>query len=258
MTFNPIKLARRIYLIKAALKAKSRNEGFVYKDRFVRSFTENPDNPFIVSFPRTGSHWLRLLMELYFRRPSLVRAFYYPEKSDFLACHVHDHDLDVERRNVVYLYREPVATIFSQLSYHGENVDDVSRIVHWSDLYARHLDKWIFSETFTQHKTVLCYDRMREDLEREFSSLCAHFSEKLDRQRLRRVARTVSKGEVKNLTAHDHRVVPDRPDYDDARKTFAGKHAPLVWKTLRGRNSRLEPYLSGKADGGKANDVDDD
>ena len=31
--------------------------------------------PFLVSFPRTGSHWLRMLMELYFDKPSLTRSF---------------------------------------------------------------------------------------------------------------------------------------------------------------------------------------
>ncbi len=29
--------------------------------RFVDEFIAIPDNPFLVSFPRTGSHWLRMI-----------------------------------------------------------------------------------------------------------------------------------------------------------------------------------------------------
>jgi hypothetical protein len=87
----------------------------------IEAFIENPDSPFLVSFPRTGSHWLRLIMELYFGRPSLVRVFYYPERTDYLTLHTHDIDLDIERRNVIYLYRDPVDTVYSQLNYYKES-----------------------------------------------------------------------------------------------------------------------------------------
>ena len=83
----------------------------------IDKFIANPDNTFLVSFPRTGSHWLRMLTELYFGRPSLVRVFYYSERQDFLMLHAHDLELDVERLRVIYLYRHPVETIFSQLYY---------------------------------------------------------------------------------------------------------------------------------------------
>ncbi|WP_136658903.1 sulfotransferase domain-containing protein [Nitratireductor sp. XY-223] len=245
-----IGLAKRVYHIKNALNTKVQDEGSLYRDRFVTAFTRNPDNPFIVSFPRTGSHWLRLLMELYFERPSLVRTFYYPERSDFLARHVHDVDLDIERKNVIYLFREPVATVFSQMSYHGDEVDDRARIMHWSDLYAHHLDKWLISETFTKRKTLLCYDRLRSDMESEFSRLCAHFGEALDTERLQRAVQAASKGEVKSLTKHDNRVVSDRPDYRDARKRFKEKHAEIVWAAMDRQNTELEP-LFGVEPGGK-------
>ena len=91
----------------------------------LEAFTSNPESTFLVSFPRTGSHWLRLLMELYFERPSLVRVFYYPERTDYLTYHTHDLSLDVQHPRVIYLYREPVATIYSQMQYHGEDLADL-------------------------------------------------------------------------------------------------------------------------------------
>ena len=82
-------------------------------------------------------------MELYFERPSLVRAFYYKDNQDFMTYHTHDIDLDVYRKNVIYLYRDPVPTIYSQLNFYQESTRDLSRIEYWSTLYAKHLSKMV-------------------------------------------------------------------------------------------------------------------
>ncbi len=87
--------------------------------RILRRFLADLDSPVLVSFPRTGSHWLRMTMELYFERPSLVRVFYYPDRTNYLTLHTHDlpgvlpEDIgaDIERSNVIYLYRDPVDTV---------------------------------------------------------------------------------------------------------------------------------------------------
>ncbi len=46
---------------------------FGHNDQFVVDYLRsNPDLPYLISYPRTGSHWLRLVMEEYFDKPSLV------------------------------------------------------------------------------------------------------------------------------------------------------------------------------------------
>ena len=76
---------------------------------FLAKVLSDPDFPFLISFPRTGSHWLRMLMELYFEQPSLVRVFYYKDNDNYLCYHHHDEDLKlVDKKNVIYLYRDPV------------------------------------------------------------------------------------------------------------------------------------------------------
>ncbi|MEL6926389.1 MAG: hypothetical protein AAFO94_20265, partial [Bacteroidota bacterium] len=116
----------------------------------------DPEFPYLISFPRTGSHWLRMLMELYFDKPSLALAFYNKEATEFTCYHRHDESLDIQGiRNVIYLYRDPVETIYSQMNYHKEPVDDAQRQQYWSDLYGRHLQKWLFNETFTKKKLIL-------------------------------------------------------------------------------------------------------
>lgn len=210
----------------------------------IESFAADPDNTYLVSFPRTGSHWLRVLMELYFGRPSLVRVFFYPERRDYLTLHTHDLDLDLERTNVIYLYRDPVATIFSQLCYHDEPLDDCGRINHWSDLYGRHLDKWLCRERFARCKTVLTYEAMKQDLVGEFAKVTRHFGEELDEARLAKAASLVTKDEVRRKTRHDAQVVQARPDYDRAGLEFKKKHGALVWDVVAGGRPYLGSFLS--------------
>jgi hypothetical protein len=169
-----------------------------------QKFLSDQNNTLLVSFPRTGSHWLRVLMELYFEKPSLVRVFYYPERKDYLTYHTHDMKLDIEHPTVLYLYRDPVDTIYSHLRYHKESVDDRNRVSYWSDIYGRHLDKWLAKEGFTRKKTVLRYENFKADMATEFAKVTQHFGMDLDKEKLALIASRVTHEEVKKrrLTIH--------------------------------------------------------
>lgn len=226
------------------LDAAEGNGSTVIGNREVyESFLSNPSNTMLISFPRTGSHWLRMLMELYFERPSLVRAFYYPDKTDYLTYHTHDMELDVEHPTALYLYRDPVDTIYSQLNYHKESPNDKTRITHWSDMYGRHLDKWLHRENFTSKKTVLRYDRLLGDLNAEFSKVTAHFGQSLDLDKLAQASMSTTKQETKRKTAHDPQVVSGRPDYELTRDVFRTHYADLVWSALtNGREHLMDDF----------------
>jgi hypothetical protein len=198
----------------------------------IQAFEKNPNNTFLISFPRTGSHWLRMLMELYFGRPSLVRVFYYPECNDYLTLHTHDLELDVERDNVIYLYRDAVDTIYSQLRYHNEDMHNRVRIAYWADLYGRHLDKWLHKEKFTKFKTILRYEGLKTAAEGEFQKVCNHFSEPFDTTLFKSVFRRVSKEHVKEKTLHDRQVTNLSKKYSETREHFFEQQGEFVWQVL--------------------------
>lgn len=198
----------------------------------IKRYTDDQSFPFLVSFPRTGSHWLRMIIEQYFERPLLTRTFFFAEKKDYLLLHTHDMELDVVRENVIYLYRDPVDTIFSQLMYYKEDLDSAERIGHWSDIYGRHLAKWLHEEDFTSKKAVLSYERLRSDAASEFRKLADHFGVVLDGEKLRRALEGSSKEKLKEKTAHDPQVVNLKKDYEMKRAGFRVEHADLIWETL--------------------------
>jgi hypothetical protein len=198
----------------------------------VRRFISNPSNTLLISFPRTGSHWLRMLMELYFKRPTLKLIFYYPEVTDYLAYHTHDLDLDMEHPTVLYLYRDPTDTVYSQLNFYKEALDNTERITYWSDLYGRHLDKWLHQERFTQKKTVLRYEGLQNDMPAEFSKIVAHYGEALDAEKLTRAVARTTKQEIQRKVVHDRRVINTHEAYASSRDNFRGKQQNLVWDAL--------------------------
>lgn len=215
----------------------------INNQQIIEQFLNDSTNPLLVSFPRTGSHWLRMVMELYFKRPSLVRIFYYPDNINYLALHTHDIDLSVERENVIYLYRDPVDTIYSQMNYYKEDIHDKERIAYWTDLYGRHLDKWLHNETFTLKKTVLTYEGMKENMEREFRKITDHFGEQLDRNKLAKAVARITKEEVKKKTEHDPQVVQLEYDYAAMRNDFKKKYSSFVWDIIFANREYLNQYF---------------
>lgn len=209
----------------------------------IEAFIANPNNTFFVSFPRTGSHWLRMVMELYFGRPSLVRVFYYPDRRDYLTLHTHDLELEVVRSHVIYLYRDPVDTIYSQLQYHKEKIDDRKRIAYWSDLYGRHLNKWLHQEMFTKRKTIVRYERLKVNMPEEYGKICAHFDWTLDTESLEEVTAHVSRDRVKEKTPHDSQVINLTQLYADERQRFRLEQGEFVWQIiLHGREHLRQDF----------------
>jgi hypothetical protein len=204
---------------------------------------KNPDFPFLISFPRTGSHWLRLAMELYFEKPSLVRIFYYKNASEFTCYHRHDEDLSIRRKNVIYLYRHPLDTVYSQLKYYNENIHDRQRIKYWTDLFGCHLKKWLVEETFTAKKTVLTYEGMSKNMEGEFKKICSHFSMALDKEKFQAALAKVSKREVKKKTTHDRQVINLSEAYQVEKREFKKTYSTLIMDGIYSVDKELKRFF---------------
>lgn len=227
------------YILSRAIDSKNSSEA-IEEQSVIDEFISNSNNTFLLSFPRTGSHWLRMLMELYFGRPSLVRVFYYPERNDYLTLHTHDLELDVEHTNVIYLYRDPVDTIYSQLQYHKEDIDDREKTAYWSNLYGRHLDKWLHKEMFTQRKTIIQYERLKTNMLEEFNKICMHFDSSLDAKKLEAASVAVSKEEVKKKTPHDLNAINLNEVYNENRNQFRSTYGDFIWEVLLNSREHLK------------------
>lgn len=207
-------------------------------------FAADPDAPFLVSFPRTGSHWLRLVLEAYFDRPLLTRSFLqHAPEAEPLLMHSHDMDLGLSRRNAIYLYRDPVDTVFSQLRFHKEDPHDVARVRYWSDLYGQHVLKWLQHQDPAGKTTILNYEAMKQSAEQEIAKAIVHLGGDVDVPRLRSCLQQVDRSFVGEQTAHDTRVIDSRPDYATDREQFREVCADSVWHAFLQGRSRLASHF---------------
>lgn len=209
----------------------------------IQKFINEVNNPFLISFPRTGSHWLRMMMELYFEQPSLVRVFYYKDRKNYLTYHTHDLDFSVYRKNVIYLYRNPAPTIYSQMMYNKENLYDIKRVQYWTRQYGKHLKKWLIDEQVSQHKTILKYENLVNDIDSEFLKLANHFGYSLNPAKLQQVVQQVSSKEVKKKTQHDRQVISKNDSYNNSRREFISQNQELIDTLILETDPKLSDFL---------------
>jgi len=206
----------------------------------IQTYLDNADNPLLISFPRTGSHWLRMLMELYFDSPLLTRSFFKHEHNHYLLLHDHDHNLAVTAKHVVYLYRNPIDTVFSQMKYHRENLGDRKRIDFWTDRYIAHLSKWLYHDSFTDRKIVLRYEDLVADPVHVIERLSHFFSLPFDAKRAEQTVRLVNKNLVKSKTSkHDPQVQKLSSDYESKRSNFHQDASQRIWDRIKSHQSHV-------------------
>lgn len=232
-------------MVKNYLKKilKSKSESSALSTNYLDQAYKNKDYPFLISFPRTGSHWLRMMMELYFEKPALTRAFYFHQATDFTCVHHHDVDLKLFRKNFLYLYRDVPSTVYSQMSYDKENLKNLHRIKYWSTIYALHLEKYLLNDNFSQKKVVLTYEGLVSDLPNEFRKICDFFHSDFNKDRLQSISGKIDKRKLKEKTGHDKQVVNLTSSYKQNRQEFIDKHKKLIFNTVLSVNSDLHQYI---------------
>lgn len=222
-----------------------------HSDRVVREFLEDPYAPVLISFPRTGSHQLRLLMELYFKRPSLPRIFLHKKSRNFTCCHLHDlippdRPAGVERKRVIYLYREAGATVHSVMKYYGEDTTDPERVDHWSTVYGEHLRKWLLEENASEEKLKLRYETLQTEPETLFRDLSGFFGESHDPEHLKKALEMASKEKVGELTKDNPSIIGDPEKRKEERERFLEEFEQRIHERILSLDPRLGPFMEVK------------
>jgi hypothetical protein len=217
--------------------------------------------PGFVSFPRTGSHWLNAVMELYFARPCLREGrstFLETQRTDWMWFHDHDFDLALKHPNVLYIYRDPVDTLYSYLNYKfraSRRASYLGQLVQCRDdayssdkvdvaatEYRRHLEKWLLSTL--KARTIVRYDLFVHDSVSEFRKICHHFETSTDEGRAKRAFASVSKESLIGVTTKQ--IVINRklltPNYANERKRFRDDFAERIYDLLL--TPQLKPFFT--------------
>jgi hypothetical protein len=198
------------------------------------------NNVTYVGLSRSGSHWIRLVLEHYMGGNSPLSNFLGSaiNTNNFRATH--DLQLDFVADYVIYLYRNPIDCIYSNLKYDeiDTNVDCISKIDYYLDIWIRHIQKWIYDENFTKDKVILCYEKLKNDFNNEFSKLLIFLNLQVNTEKIEEGNNIYTKSKIKKIV-RDDRVINNELNYEIDRELFTQKYKNYIYDKLPINHSKL-------------------
>ena len=203
--------------------------------------------PRLVSFPRTGSHWLRIMLEDYLEMPCGPRAFQYPDAEPW-GIHIHDRFVGQgahqegpvnSLEKVIYLHRDPIETIFSQLKYDGK-VDFIEQDVdELMNEYILHLNRWRWNNKDVNELLDITYESMKNNTLGILKEVIWFLGYEINEDRICLAISNSSKSRTKSFTSHDHAALSvqslESPEeYSAQRKIFADKFGKKINQKFKG------------------------
>jgi hypothetical protein len=201
--------------------------------------------PYYVGVSRSGSHWIRLVLEGYMGGKSPL--------SNFIACKddinillnrlndfkgTHDMQLDFKAENVIYLYRNPIDCIFSNLKYDGTDLLNRNAVDYYLDIWIRHIQKWYYDEQLTKNKVILCFEKLQEDFVSEFSKILSFLNLEIDVDKIIKAKDIYTKGKIREIV-HDKKVINNESDYEIQRDKFIELHGKYIYEKLPETHRRI-------------------
>ncbi len=194
--------------------------------------------PYYVGVSRSGSHWIRLVLEEYLDGKSPISSFIackddinilHNRLSDFKGTH--DMKLDFVYGNVIYLYRNPIDCIFSNLKYDCTDITDKNEVDRYLNIWIAHIQKWIYDEKFTNKKVVLSYEKLKNNFVDEFSKLLIFLNVEIDKNKILKSNEIYTKSKIKEIV-HDKKVINDELDYETQRSKFHELFGEYIYNKL--------------------------
>ena len=172
--------------------------------------------PVLISYPRTGSHFLNGIVGLYSKRPRLRELAVQWTKSNKNFLYFHDHDLELEidykklgHHKILYLYRKSeIDTIFSYFQYHLRTENRFKLFILFKSFYFSKKSKEFVKNIlfdYRKHKNtyfsflkddqIVCYEKFCDDNQKynEFKKVCKVFDIKYNKTKFDKVLLNVTK-----------------------------------------------------------------
>lgn len=197
--------------------------------------------PQLVSYPRTGSHWVRLVLEQYLNKYCLPTTFFDCDKNNYWGYHLHDRIVGEGAEGitgnfdkVIYLYRSPVDTIFSQVMF--DRVDftksfNNSYIEQIMDEYYDHLERWLFDNDDIKNIIFVKYEDIKSDPVDIFSKILAFLNYNIDKKKLEAICKKTTIKKSKEKTSFDSSIINRdhfNGEYDIKKKEFTKKYKKYI------------------------------
>lgn len=186
--------------------------------------------PQLVSYPRTGSHWLRMILEQYLNKYCLPTSFY--DNTEYWGYHLHDRIVGRGDEGIVggfdkviYLYRNPIDTVYSQLRYHHIDIHDSSYVDMISHEYYNHLNRWIYNNDDCKEIIFLTYEDIKNNFHDTIKKVLTFLDYEYDKDSLQLIFNRLSLENAKN-SIQDKNVI-DKGHFNGQYKQSKDKFIKL-------------------------------
>ncbi len=197
--------------------------------------------PYYVGFPRSGSHWIRISLEMYTKGKSPISNFLKSKNETVQQLYkrinngefrgTHDMDLKFKTDYVLYMFRNPVDCIFSHMVYEGLSLSDSNSVNKFLDIWIKHINKWCFVETFTKKKIIISYESLIKDFDSNFLKIVKFMGLHVDKNKILDVKQKCTKSTI-NRIVHDKKVINTSNNYSDDRNVFRNKHGKYIMNNI--------------------------
>jgi len=231
-----------------------------YPDPFSKVLLRRyPDRPFLISFPRSGTHWMMIVLECYFQESIVTEDTPWSDNQRIWPKILVVHDLideDYPATNFIVKYRkDPVAAVFSYAykhvlsSFHPNPLHAHGAKSDWETpeffmlrarQYAEWLDKYLFR---LEPKDSYTYEDMLQDMPSVLRKICSFLDEEFDEESCARVLREVTREKCRELLPTHQMYRVDR--YDDLKREFSSRYTDLIWDTVTSPGPHIKRILEG-------------
>lgn len=204
--------------------------------------------PLFVSYPRTGSHWIQAVMEIYFDQPRAPDQgngiSWRPKKpkENYMWLHTHDRNFHVETIHplgAIFLYRDPVDAIYSLVLVRGgANEKNIRKA---AGRFKRLFKKWVLER---KARTVLAYEDLLEEPLPHIKRVSKHFKIPWNEVKAQEALNTCTKEAILNKNQNHskfHNSSFLEPEYAINRIKFRKKWGKLILEDVIDEEN--EPYL---------------
>jgi len=218
-----------------------------------------------VSFPRSGRHWLSVMLELYNGGPALSDLFRDENASiTHRNSWIHEDDLTFKGKRVLYLHRNPLDVMFSlhthyatndplivETRHFGSDDPDVAhieaRLKGWMAKWTSHVIKWVYEPpSECKERLLLTYEAMAADTEGCLAKAVEFIwrGEKVQQLRCKACVQAVTKELLMLLHPNQPRITVIHKSED--RVAFISKYRKLIISSIGDKRIfELYPTLAG-------------
>jgi len=214
------------------------------------------DCPYLITFPRTGSHQLMHLLELCLYCPCYPKAYYYKNAHPW-GIHKHDIDLNINDvaqsfeikhpSKIVYIARNPIDVVYSVLKFHSSDykenrwftnsgladryIINKKNAIRIAKQYAIHKHYWLRENTCVVKYEYINNKNMDVQVA-QLETVCSFLGYDFNEDIAIEAIKFVTKNRVKSSVT-DIRVIPIDRNYDKDREDFRNQYGQDILEVYR-------------------------